>query len=463
MALGSVALDDGSPVVPGGIVGPVERVLVVGAGVAGLTVANALAHAGVRCTVLEARTRVGGRLHTADLAGSPVDLGGSWLHHPVGNPLSAVATAVGIEGRPGNPWPNVSAFDRGTGRWQSPAEVEAGLLAQSAGFERSLGALRAELGPRASGAEGIEAYLATTGLSGDALRQARQGLRAGVEADAAAAAEDQSLAWLWTQQEYEGDYFGNLPAGGYASVVNALAAGLDVRADWPVAHVGLTDEGVTVTSAAGQTESGSHVVVTVPLGVLKQRRPSFGPALPPERVAAVDRLGFGRYEKVALKFDRAFWRDAGWSHLVLFPPDPAEPVTWVFDHDAFSGFPVVVAHVLHSAAPRLTAGSAADAGRRVTDMLAEALGEPCPDPVAVAVTRWADDPYAAGAYTHVPPDAANADADLLGTPLGGRLLFAGEHTQSARLGYADGAMTSGIREAKRLLGTRAVTLGRLDG
>jgi polyamine oxidase len=60
----------------------------------------------------------------------------------------------------------------------------------------------------------------------------------------------------------------------------------------------------------------------------------------------------------------------------------------------------------------------------------------------------------------VPPGSANADLDLLGTPVAGRLLFAGEHTQSARLGYADGAMTSGIREAKRLLGIPSVALGR---
>ena len=39
------------------------------------------------------------------------------------------------------------------------------------------------------------------------------------------------------------------------------------------------------------------------------------------------------------------------------------------------------------------------------------------------------------------------------------LLFAGEHTQSMRLAYADGAMTSGIREAKRLLGQPGVRLG----
>jgi monoamine oxidase len=48
---------------------------------------------------------------------------------------------------------------------------------------------------------------------------------------------------------------------------------------------------------------------------------------------------------------------------------------------------------------------------------------------------------------------------LLGEPVGARLLFAGEHTQSARLAYADGAMTSGIREAKRLLGQPGIRLG----
>ena len=82
-----------------------------------------------------------------------------------------------------------------------------------------------------------------------------------------------------------------------------------------------------------------------------------------------------------------------------------------------------------------------------------------PQPAAVAVTSWATDPYTGGAYTHIPPGASPADADLLGEPVGGRLLFAGEHTQSARLAYADGALTSGIREAKRLLGQPSVRLG----
>jgi polyamine oxidase len=78
--------DDGSPDVPPGVTGPVERVLVVGAGIAGLTCANALFHAGIECVVIDARDRLGGRMHTVDLAGTPVDLGASWIRHPDGNP-----------------------------------------------------------------------------------------------------------------------------------------------------------------------------------------------------------------------------------------------------------------------------------------------------------------------------------------------------------------------------------------
>ncbi|CUR54555.1 putative Monoamine oxidase [metagenome] len=452
--------DDGRPEIPGGVDGAVERVLVVGAGIAGLTVANALAHAGVECVVLEARDRIGGRLHTVDLAGSRVDLGGSWIHHPTGNPMHRFAQAAGIACRPATPLPTLTGFDCATGLRLSHDEVEATLTPELDGFTRALGPLRTQLGPNASAADGIEAFLAASGLTGDPLRRAAQGLRANVEADAAGAAERQSLEWLWTQEEYGGDYFGVQPEGGYATVVDAMAAGLDVRRDWAVSGVDVADGGVSVTSQSGGTERGSHVVVAVPLGVLKAGRPQFSPALPVERTEAVRRLGFGRYEKVLLAFDEPFWRRVGWSHLVLFTPDAAEPASWVLDLDAFGGGPVLACHTFHSATGHL--GSPAASTRWVMDMLSGALGAPCPEPVAVMVTDWAGDACAEGSYTHVPPGCSNSDLDLLGRPVAGRLLFAGEHTQSARLGYADGAMTSGIREAKRLLGTAAVSLGPLS-
>ena len=451
--------DDRRSDVPAGVSGPVERVVVVGAGIAGLTAANALAHGGVECVVLEARDRIGGRLHTVDLAGSPVDLGGSWIHMPGGNPMRAFADLVGVPCHAADPVPAIVGFDCGEGRRLPATEAEAVLGLYTEAFPAAAGQLAAELGPDASAADGIEAFVARAGLAAGPARRARQMLYAAVEAESADLAERQSLRWMWNEFEYDGNYFGDMPDGGYRRLVEAMATGIDVRLGVEVTEVALAAGGVRVRGADGASEEGSHVVVTVPLGVLKRGAPRFSPALPPDRLAAIGRLGFGRFEKVALRFDEPFWRDAGFPHLMVFPRDPGEWMIWALGLDAFGAGPALVFFVFHSDAARLSEAGRDGAARWALDLLAEATGRPCPEPAAVAVTSWASDPYAGGAYTHIPPGASPADADLLGEPVGGRLLFAGEHTQSARLAYADGAMTSGIREAKRLLGRVSVHLG----
>jgi polyamine oxidase len=435
--------------------------VVVGAGIAGLTVANALAHAGVECVVLEARDRIGGRLHTIDLAGAPVDMGGSWIHHPVGNPLRAFAAQVGVSCRGGDPLPELTAYDCGEGRRLSRREVEASLDLQFEAFPEALDRLRAALGPDASVAQAIEAFVAGAGLAPDPARRARQALRAVIEADAADSAERQSLRWFGNEREYEGNFFGDLPEAGYRSLADAMAADLDVRLGVDVAEVAISATGVRVHNKDGTAEAASHVVMTVPLGVLKRGAPKFSPSLPPDRLAAIEALGFGRYEKVALRFDQPFWRDAGLSHMMLFPRDADEPTMWVIDQHAFGAGPTLLCQVLHSAADHVLGATAEEATEWVLAMLSEAVGGPCPVPSAVAISQWANDEFAGGAYTHVPPGADPAQLDLLGEPISGRLLFAGEHTQSARVGYADGAMTSGIREAKRLLHQPSVTLGAI--
>ena len=333
--------DDGSTGGPAGITGPARRVLVIGAGIAGLTAANTLAQAGVEAVVLEARDRIGGRLYTADLGGWPTDLGGSWIHTPAGNPLSAFAELAGVPRRSANPLPEVAAFDYAEGRRLSAAEVAASLDLQMEGFPAAQDRLLAELGPDATAADGIEAFVAQAGLAPGPARRARQALHALVEAESASATADQSLRWMWHEREYGGDYFGDVPVGGYRRLVEALAAGLDLRLGVGVTEIACSADGVRVRCADGRVEEGSHVVVTVPLGVLKRGGVRFSPALPPGRRAAIGRLGFGRYEKVAMRFAEPFWRDAGFPHLMIFPRDPADPAVWAFGQDAFGGGPVL--------------------------------------------------------------------------------------------------------------------------
>ena len=429
------------------VVGQVERVVVVGAGIAGLAAASRLQRAGIAAVVLEARDRIGGRLHTVDLAGVPVDLGGSWIHHPIGNPLSAFCAEHGIVRDPGDPIPSLTAYDRAERRRLDRAEIETMFSMVFDAFEEAVDTLRDRLGPGATALDAIEAFIAERGFVGDDARRARQGLLAEIEADAGDRADNQSLEWFGYEEESKGDLFGDLPRNGYRSVIDVLAEGLDVRLGAEVVSVQVATDGIRVTCADGSVETGSHVVVTVPLGVLKRGAPRFDPPLPAPVQAAVDALGFGRYEKIALRFETAFWRQDGISHLMVFASDDNEPTLWVFDLDAFGAGPVLCAHLVHSITPHALERAPAEAAAWFTDVLAEAVGHPVPEPVAAVVTSWAHDPLTGGAYTHTPPGTDPSMIDLFGQPVHGRLLLAGEHTHSERNGYADGAYATGLRAA----------------
>jgi polyamine oxidase len=377
--------------------------------------------------------------------------------------VRAFTRQAGVSCTDGDSLPRLTGYDAAEGRPLSADEVDATSTMLFETFTDAVDGLRARLGPEASAAAAIEAFVAGAGLAPGPARRARQALRATVEADAADRAERQSLQWLWTELEYDGSYFGDLPDGGYRRVVDAMAGGLDVRLGAVVSEVVRTAAGVEVLLADGTIEAGSHAVVTVPLGVLKSGTPRFSPDLPADRLAAIERIGFGCYEKVVLAFDEPFWHSAGFTHLMLFSADPDEPALFAFDHSALGAGPTLVGHVFPSSVGRVLDRTPDEAAQWVLGLLAEAVGGPCPAPSGVKVTSWGTDPFTAGAYTHIPPGADPPEVNLLGEPVDGRLLFAGEHTQSARLGYADGAMTSGIREAKRLLAQPSVLLGPVDG
>lgn len=453
---GAGPFDDGSPEVPGGAARPVDRVIVVGAGIAGLTVANALTHAGVEVVVLEARERIGGRLHTVDLGGSPVDLGGAWIHTPDGNPMSTLADLLGVARAPVDFLDSATLIDA-----DGNLDALAPLLPALDSFYGWLDRERATLDASRSLADEIDRFLSGYEEAGDrgALRRFFRALMTAEDAWP----PDDALAREFPPNtvEFEGSALGEFPDGGYGRILDGLAAGLDVRTSQPVREIARDEDGVTVR-IHGRDEplTGSHIVVTVPLGVLKDPDAvAFAPALPAERRAAIDRLGFGRFEKVILRFHEPFWRRD--EPFAVIPDVDAGDWLVCFELHAFTGAPVLVAFSIGPAADRALGRPLADRVDEVLALVRASTGIDPPTPTDVVASGWTDDPYARGAYSFLRIGSSREDLDLLGEPIDGRLLFAGEGTGSARAGFADGAMRTGIREAKRLMGTPQVRLGRL--
>jgi len=379
--------DDGSAAIPPPAAGPVGRVIVVGAGMAGLAAAQGLRAAGVDVVVLEARERVGGRTWTADLGGVPVDLGAAWIHTPDGNPMSEVASLAGVGVAPADPTDptKLSGWDPQAG-WLSAPEL-ALPLAVTQTFYGALPDLRAALGPGASLADAIPAFLASIPLAPEHpdYPRAAFALRLVGEQFESGPAEDIALAWYGDATiAYGGiDVF---PDGGYGPLVAWLAADVDVRLGEPVEAIAVGDGGVVVTTAAGAYE-GSHAIVTVPLGVLKAGAIAFDPALPPAKQAAIDALGFGNFEKIVLRYDEAFWLAAGRTNFVHLSATTPMQFPLFLDLTPYAGTPTLVALCSDGFAASLGARSDAEVIDEVEGILATLFGAPLPPRTHAAVSR----------------------------------------------------------------------------
>jgi len=452
----ATAFDDGNRDVPGGAIGDPERVIVIGAGFAGLGAANALRNAGVPVLVLEARDRIGGRTWTRSIGGVPIDLGGSWIHTHLGNPMSELAALAGVALLPADAkdLERLSGYDAQTASWLTSELDVPFLMTQT--FEGNLATLRTQLGPNASVADAIPVFLAKhQNQDADTLRRDAFGIRLLAELVESGAAEDISLAWYDNAGiSYDGD--DEFPQGGYVRILDYLAQGLDIRLGQVVSAIDYDDTGVAV-HAGGGIYSGSHVIVTLPLGVLKAGSVAFSPALPAAKLAAIDAIGFGHFEKVALRYDDAFWRDAARINFVYLSNTPQEFPIFI-DLTDFVPSPALVALCSATFAAGLAVRDDASIVGRVREILAELFGAGLPAPTDSAVTRWSTDPYSLGAYSYLRLGSGPPDQDTLAAPVLGRLLFAGEASSAARYGYADGALQSGIREAKRLLRSESVLL-----
>jgi monoamine oxidase len=418
-------------------------VLILGAGMAGLAVARALAERGLRVLVLEAQGRVGGRIHTLQVGDEIVELGAEFLHgHPP--ELWALVAEAGLD-----------TYERDgaqltfeDGRLRNADEEQEDIFTP-------LEELRDFSGPDCTFAEYLDGR-----KIGPEERRAIIGY---VEGFNAADHREISAAALGAQQRAEDKIEGDrvfCVRGGYGQLPEYLAErvrvyGGEIRLNTQVESIAWQPGAVEVR-AGGEVFTAARCVVALPLGVLQSGRPAIAPA-PGQVLEAATRMRMGQVCRFTLVFQSRFWETLEPASLkklsFLFTFETMPSVWWT----PFPGTGNrLVGWVGGPRAAALNELTAEELGERACGILAKVFGMDVADVraqlVACHMHDWQRDPDALGAYSYIPAGAMDAPRAMT-EPVEDTLFFAGEHTDiTAHWGTVHAALRSGLRAAEQILG-----------
>lgn len=439
-----------------------RRVVVVGAGLAGLTAAHDLRAAGWDVVVLEARKRVGGRVLTERRAfsgGQIAELGGESIddnHHAI----RALVAEYGLHtaARPAGRDERATVFRRG--RRRSAARY----VAQRGGnvledYDRYYASID-RLGGRVD----------DPGRPGDtpnATRYDRRSLADHLDAldlvpearwlvereeTAEYAIDPRRLSLLFVMQQAR--VVDDVPdaaaetmriAEGNDALPQAMAAGLGaaVRLGAAVTRIDRSAGSVRVHTAH-TSYSGAHVVLAVPPPVA--RRIGFRPGLPAPVRDALDGVDLGPAVKVLQQYPERFWRANGASGVIV--TDEPFAIGW----DATDSVPGTAGILTTFTTGRRGAAFARMSGDAravaVNRQLERMYGPAASGPTAVATEAWPDERWTRGGYAFYAPGRFLSTWPVLHAAHG-RLHFAGEHTETLA-GYMESAVRSGHRVARRI-------------
>ena len=413
-----------------------ERVVIVGAGVAGLASACELAGAGLQPLVLEGRARVGGRIHTLSTAdGAPIELGAEFLHG-IAPELERFISEHHLAKR------QVS-----DDHWQ----IRNGVFGELPNFWDKLAEVFDRI-PKRGGDKTYADFVANIHGVDEAAKILATDFVEGFHAGGVRRISVQSIAQAEEASEKVDGTKQFRFVAGYGEMVRAMHAravvgGARILLNHAVSRVDWRRGNVRVTARAGDELfqfDADCAVITLPVGVLQAGSVLFDPRLP-QHERAVASVAMGNVVKVNLVLRPGLWPEEkqGFIHLATekFP-------TWWRNGSvvtAWVGGPKADAH--DSALATIDAAM---------DSLSQVFGRDARHFVASAqFHNWRIDPFAYGAYSYVPVGGLNAHK-VLAQAVDRTLFFAGEATAPPGFqGTVHGAVESGLRAAREVLDARS--------
>ena len=457
--------------------GSEKSVLIIGAGAAGLTAARELAVTGVDVIVLEARERIGGRVHTlphsaiasgfgsgvayASAASSiiPIELGAEFVHgrHPR---LLEIIDAAGA--------PCCDVADH---HWY----FENGALIYSHELWSQIVALMDLMSARQPDIS-FKDFLdslpddETTALIKRVAVRYVEGFHAAPETRIGV----HGLIANNEAEEASGGEKSFRVLGGYAAVMENLRD--EAEAHGAIFHLNTIVkelrwdrggvEAVCIADKRLQRFIGSQAVIALPLGVLQAQQHQRGavrfvPELPRETRAAIEGLAMGHAVRIVLQFRERFWEkldlpairghedmaEVGFIHY----PEAPFPTWWTL---LPLRAPLLVGWAGGPDAEKFVGRDKDYLVEQAFGSLEQILGVPESSLrqllVAAYTHDWTSDPLSRGAYAYVPVNGLDAQRTLAHA-LDETLYFAGEATSIGHIGTVHGAVESGQRAARGIL------------
>lgn len=216
----------------------------------------------------------------------------------------------------------------------------------------------------------------------------------------------------------------------------------------PVSRVDYTGAQITVTTEDNSTYQADRVLVTIPLGVLKSGPLVFTPGLPSTKTTAIQQIGMGVGYSILLQYSEAFWQaDTGNIYGGSVAPEYR-----IVPPEKSVGRHLISAVVAGTPATQLNGLSPVEiAGRLVTELNQLYPGSNAGYTGKYLVKNWTEDPYIRGLFS-VPNPESTGQRQALADPVNGKVFFAGEATNyNGHAGTVQGAMESAYRAVEEIL------------